>query len=101
MKLYVNRLLVNFLDRFQYFSKVIQTMNITSRTLGMLRTVGERFLLSRTPIQQHACGIKVRQWLKLRCPHCYFVNLNGRTYVLCKSHPRHNMMEPFDTKLYW
>lgn len=76
-------------------------MSLTLRTLNLLRTCGERFLMPRTCNLEMTAGIKVKSWLKLRCQHCYFVKLRGRMFVLCNKHLKHKQMEPFDCRLLW
>uniref|UniRef100_A0A0R3RRC0 39S ribosomal protein L36, mitochondrial n=1 Tax=Elaeophora elaphi TaxID=1147741 RepID=A0A0R3RRC0_9BILA len=39
--------------------------------------------------------------LKLRCPHCYFVRVDGRWEVRCSEYAKHHQKEPFDVKLLW
>jgi large subunit ribosomal protein L36 len=46
-------------------------------------------------------GFKVRQYIKLRCPYCYFIRINGRMHVECRMKPRHKQREAFNVKLLW
>lgn len=76
-------------------------MSLTIRTLNLLRTCGERFLMPKTCNVEMTASLKVKSWLKLRCKNCYFVKLRGRTFVLCTEFAKHKQMEPFDCQLLW
>lgn len=38
-------------------------------------------------------GMKHKGVLQLRCPDCYFKNIDQRWYVFCDKHPRHKQVE--------
>lgn len=44
------------------------------------------------PLYSLVNGFKVKGRLKRRCKDCYFVVRQERTYVICKTHPRHKQM---------
>ena len=52
----------------------------------------QQLLVPQVPILVPSCGMKVVGKLKKRCKDCYFVVRNERTYVICKTKPRHKQM---------
>lgn len=76
-------------------------MSLIITTLKLMQTCGKNFLRPKIYNIELTAGFKVKKWLKLRCQHCYFVKLRGRTFVLCLKYPKHKQMEPFDCRLLW
>eukprot|EP00040_Diaphanoeca_grandis_P039864 m.260386 g.260386 ORF g.260386 m.260386 type:complete len:112 (+) comp39810_c0_seq1:233-568(+) len=71
-----------------------------TKTLASSAACSPRGLLQASPItptlttnttlnQTQQRFMKTKASPKLRCPECKFVRRKGRTYVVCKKHPRH------------
>ncbi|XP_076222289.1 mitochondrial ribosomal protein L36 [Nomia melanderi] len=45
------------------------------------------------PMYNVVCGLKMKTILHRRCRKCLFKWINGRLYVKCKAHPRHNQVQ--------
>ena len=66
--------------------------HLIGRTMQPSLAPAQQLLVPQVPILVPSCGMKVVGKLKKRCKDCYFVVRDERTYVICKSKPRHKQM---------
>ncbi|VDN04446.1 unnamed protein product [Thelazia callipaeda] len=56
------------------------------------------FLKPEVNMYEGRANFKVRQQLKLRCSHCYFIRVDGRWEVRCTEFAKHHQKEPFNVE---
>lgn len=72
---------------------IYRTFSYINSPATFLTSINKNRLLAiTTPLVNQSCGFKVKGRLKRRCKDCYFVVREERTYVICKTHPRHKQM---------
>jgi len=79
-----------------YHQLTTKDLDVPVKHLGINCTIIEKgsALLKPAPLVllSQICGFKVKGILKKRCKDCYFVVRGERSYVICKTHPRHKQM---------
>ncbi|VDM07714.1 unnamed protein product [Wuchereria bancrofti] len=65
------------------------------------QTILRNLLNPESSVSESRANFKVRQQLKLRCSHCYFIRVDGRWEVRCTEYAKHHQKEPFNVKLLW
>lgn len=73
-------------------SKNIPAIINTSTSLFRHQPQNVSILQTTSPLLQLSCGFKVKGLLKRRCKDCYHVIRQNRSYIICKTHPRHKQM---------
>ncbi|EFO22357.1 ribosomal protein L36 containing protein [Loa loa] len=77
----------------------------TGRIVGVgcrnCRLILRNLLSPESSMFESRANFKVRQQLKLRCPHCYFIRADGRWEVRCTEFAKHHQKEPYNVKLLW